>query len=232
MKKRLVAITLTIALICACFTLVIFLTDVPLKSVRRSGNNNYGALAIRDHVIPFQQYGTKLFSTGYLKKNYNRISYFTQQSGEDQKEEIISALSQLLNECDSVDIFLLSHTNYYYRWLEELPDMTLLRKVRLVYNTGCSGAMQVNQWRTLGITRYVAHVSRNSISPVFYFYFLRRYCAGQNLTDAITESNIAMHEKLNRFNKISFGLISVDKETEHESEGGLCKAVDDKKTIR
>jgi hypothetical protein len=59
----------------------------------------------------------------------------------------------------------------------------------LVYNTGCANFSQENIWKAFGIKSYVAHSGDFSESPIFYFYFLRRWTCGYSLEKAVNESN-------------------------------------------
>ncbi|HEY1039069.1 MAG TPA: hypothetical protein VGF30_06665 [Bacteroidia bacterium] len=219
MKPATKAILIISAMIMLAFAGVIFFTDHPVLN-RKKTNEKYGAIAIRDHVIPFQKYGTRLFSLPYLNNYYSEVNYFTENYNGENKTAFISSLQQLLLSHDSVDIYLLAHSNAYYTWIQEI-DKEQRAKIRLVYNTGCSGSYQSYYWKELGIKYYVAHESNQSISPVFYFYFLRRYTNGYSLTEAIDESNAAMHKQLDRIKMISFGNLSVDEKTEFDSEGKL-----------
>ncbi|MFL5754509.1 MAG: hypothetical protein ACJ76F_13940 [Bacteroidia bacterium] len=213
------AITIILALLAVCFCSIVFFTDRPLAFVSIKSNKKFAAIAIRDNVDKFQKYGTRLFTFPFLKKNYQTVVYFTQNEPGDKKQDFLKSVSDLLRDNDSLDIFLLAHSNSYWEWMEEIKDKSLLSRIRLVYNTGCSGYSQAEQWKTIGAKYYVAHRSSQSISPVFYFYFLRRYCAGMPLQESTSQANFAMHEKLRRLNRLSLGCISVDEQIEFESEG-------------
>ncbi len=162
--------------------------------------NNIGAIAIRDNVIPFQKFGTRLYTYPYLNACYGNVVYLTEYRKDEQHSEFVNRLNDLLDHNSCVDIYLLAHANAYYKWVAEL-DSIKRKKIRMVYNSGCSGAGQSEIWLHLGAKSYVAHKGRESISPVFYFYFLRRWCAGYTLHDAVDMANKCMETKLYRFNK-------------------------------
>ncbi len=213
------AIIVTILMILLGFYFAAFFTDHPV-ACQKKNKSDVAAIAIRDNVIYLQKYGTRLFSLPYMKKYYSEVRYFTENYPDEHYDSFVVQLKELLSLHDSVDIYLLAHSNTYYSWVNEI-DSVQLKKIRLVYNTGCSGALQKDEWKRLGVKYYVAHESNQSISPVFYFYFLRRYTNGQGLSEAIKNSNEAMHEKLFRLNLFSLGSISVDEELEYGSEGKL-----------
>ncbi len=150
--------------------------------------SNRAVLAIRDSVPSFQQFGTELFTGPYLKSYYDKSFYFTQKTKKDKKEEIIEALVSLAKKYETVDIFLLAHTNKYLLWFQEVP-LELRRKIRLVYNTGCHNANQGKEWLYLGADSYIGHKGKCSLSPFFYVYFLRRWVSGYSLKAAVDESN-------------------------------------------
>jgi len=218
-SKKSKAVIVTLIMIIPGFYLAAFFTDHPVSGARTT-KGNIAAIAIRDNVISFQKYGTRLFSLPYMNKYYSDVRYFTENYPDEHHSTFIVQLNELLSQHDSVDIYLLAHSNLYYSWVNEI-DEAKRKKIRLVYNTVCSGALQKNEWKDMGVKYYVAHESSQSISPVFYFYFLRRYTNGQSITEAIKNSNEAMHEKLFRLKLFSLGLISVDEELEYGSEGKL-----------
>lgn len=184
-------------LVLLCFAMCMYFLEETLALWRIKPAERKAAIAIRDNVIPFQKYGTRLFTLPYLKKGYSEVVYLTTYEKEEKKKEFIEGLTRLLENNDAVDIFLLAHGNSYYRWVEEI-DTALRKKIRLVYNTGCSGAQQALLWQRLGARSYVAHISEESISPVFYFYFLRRWAAGRPLAKAAAEANLQMLHNLEK----------------------------------
>lgn len=186
------------ALVAACLAIVIFFSDSPILLFRFfSKNKNFAALAIRDNVIPFQKFGSRLFTVPYLDKAYGEVVYLTEFERNAKKSAFIENLSRLLGEYDQVDLYLLAHANDYYLWVAQI-DGALRKKLRLVYNTGCSGASQGDTWLQLGARSYVSHASAESLSPVFYFFFLRRWCAGSTLSEATHEANINLKTRLSR----------------------------------
>jgi hypothetical protein len=217
-RQQIKAWAVIVTLLVICFGTIIFFSDVPIASA--SKRNTWGAIAIRDNVIPFQKVGTALFTRNYLYR-YAESYYYTQNEYDQHHPDFVNKLTKLLKEQDSVDIYLLAHTNYYYEWVSEV-DSSLRKKIHLVYNTGCSGTTQCDVWKKLGVRYYVCHKSNVSISPVFYFYFLRRYLGNYSLRKAIKESNAFMHSRLGRIRMASFGSVAVQEQVEKESEGVLC----------
>jgi hypothetical protein len=210
------AAVVTGVIIITCFGLVIYVIERPVYT--QDVDKKYGVIAIRDHVHSFQKSGTRLFSLPYLNKKYEEVVYFTQGYRDEHRARFVYNLDRLLHTHDSVDVFLLAHSNQYYTWIEEI-DGELRKKIRLVYNTGCSGSLQAPAWERMGVRNYVSHQSPLSISPVFYFYFLRRYGNGYPLEKAIEESNAAMHRVLHHFKTLTFGFASLNEIMEKESEG-------------
>jgi hypothetical protein len=217
--SKTLALIITGIFIIISFVLVIYILESPVFDYDKK-KKEYAVIAIRDNVSPFQKSGTQLFTFPYLRKKYSEVVYYTQNYYDEHRDDFIHSLTRLLDTNDSVDVFLLAHGNIYYKWVEEI-DSKLRKKIRLVYNTGCSGSLQASFWEELGVHCYVAHRSPVSISPVFYFYFLRRYCKGYPLDKAINESNRMMHKNLHRLNVFTFGYTTLDPVVEQESEGKI-----------
>jgi len=214
-------LSVCIFLLCFSFSLVIYFSDAPLllfKGIKKQ--DNCGAIAIRDNVIPFQKFGTRLFTWPYLSSAYNEVIYLTEFKRNHKRKEFIEGLNNLLNDNDSVDVFLLAHANEYYQWVQQI-DSVKRRKIRLVYNTGCSGIAQKDSWLSLGAKYYVGHRSNESISPVFYFYFLRRWCGSEDLGIAVSQSNKNMNEKIKRLGININALILKESEAECASPYNL-----------
>lgn len=187
---------------------ITFFTELPFfDSVNYKYKKLRAVIAIRDNVIPFQKMGTRLFTFPYLSKYYDTLCYYTQYSENDKKTEFISSLNFLLDHYSTVDIFLLAHSNNFIDWVKEV-DSIKISKIRLVYNTGCSGYYQANKWKNMGVNTYVSHIGNNSLSPVFYFFFLRRWCSGNKLKDVVNDSNNEMKEKLSQAERFSFNHIN------------------------
>lgn len=184
------------------FLFIILFAESPFFfSVNKKIRTERAAIAIRDNVIPFQKMGTRLFTFPYLTKFYDTLCYYTQYTEGDKKAEFIKDLNFLLNNYSAVDVFLLAHSNNFIDWVKEI-DSSKISKIRMVYNTGCSGLNQSNQWKEMGVKTYVSHIGNNSVSPVFYFYFLRRWCKGWTLNKAVYNSNLEMKNKLIQFNRL------------------------------
>src|SRR5690606_20863328 len=135
--RRRLALLVTPLLAAAALALVVLAGDVPVLRARSlDTGTTRAAVALRDHVIPFQKWGTKLFTLPHLEEGYDRVYSLTQAYRGDQREELIRALDDALRTHDQVDLFLLAHTSELFTWTGSL-DPALRRKLRLVYNTGC-----------------------------------------------------------------------------------------------
>jgi hypothetical protein len=180
---------LTTAIVLAALGFVLALSDVPIPS-RGNGARagSVAALAVRDHVVPFQKWGTKLFTLPALERHYDEVAYFTQRWQGDRTTDLLTSLSDLLSRHDQVDLFVLAHSNTLVLDVEGL-DPERRKRLRLVYDTGCADAVQARHWLELGADVHVGHPGATSISPVFYFYFLRRWLAGWDVREAASEAN-------------------------------------------
>lgn len=196
-KPKIKAALATCSLLFFAVVLVVFLAEKPVLLFSAKVKSKGAAIAIRDNVRPFEKFGSRLFTWSNLHNVYEHVIYLTEYSKGEKHLEFVRGLDALLNKHDHVDIFLLAHANEYFRWVMEI-DSVKRKKIRLVYNTGCSGNTQKDIWLELGARTYVAHKSSESISPVFYFYFLRRWCAGQLVTNAVQDANKCMEVHLNR----------------------------------
>lgn len=191
MRKKIISLALTVLIFIIASLFLFFITDFPLQAGKKSGLKiKTAAIAIRDNVIPFQKFGTQLFTCPYLEKHYDTLFYFTQYSQGDKQEKFIRSLEYALANYDQTDMYLLAHSNNYYSWLSEI-DTALIHKIRMVYNTGCSNAYQADEWLNAGVSAYVAHTGKSSMSPVFYFYFLRYWTQDGSLLQVVEKSNDA-----------------------------------------
>jgi hypothetical protein len=188
--KRLYAIIGTLGLTFFSYFLVTACTDVVLTPASSSES---AAIAIRDEAPGYEQWGTEHFTTPYLNR-YRQFWYFNQTGRGSRKKEFLNALRFALNKYEHVDLFLLAHTNTYYRWVKEIKP-ALRKKIRLVYNSGCDNLDQGQQWLKMGVQTYVGHPGR-SASPLFYFYFLRRWTHGASVHEAVAASNSGMGKLL------------------------------------
>ena len=205
--KKSKAMGIAMLLPCLAYAVIVALTErvfwdtgAPLGKERRA------AIAIRDNVSPFQKWGSKQFTLPYLDKYYDAAWYFTQAFRGDCKDTFLSTLDTALQRYPEVDIFLLAHSNQYIAWVAEVPSERR-RHIRLVYNTGCRDLRQGDSWLDLGAKAYVGHPGV-SASPVFYFFFLRRWTRGSTLHDAMDESNRLMRLDLARTEVLSFGNVN------------------------
>jgi len=148
------------------------------------------AIAIRDHVIPFQKWGTRQFTLPYLTAYYDKAWYFTQSEKHNHASVFLERLEKALERYEAVDLFLLAHGNHYYLWVSKIPWQKRQR-LRLVYNTGCKDLWQRRMWIGLGAKAYISHPGV-SASPIFYVYFLRRWVLGLPIPEAMDISNRSM----------------------------------------
>ncbi|MCW3054646.1 MAG: hypothetical protein JWN14_3816 [Chthonomonadales bacterium] len=216
MMNRSLAAVIVLLLPCAAYVAVMSVTEWahPLSNVP-TGREKRAALAIRDNVTPFQKWGTHQFTAPYLDRYYDRVWYFTQARSGDSKGEFLAALNTALERYPEVDLFLLAHSNHYIRWVAEVPPAQRAH-LRLIYNTGCYDLTQGADWMQLGAKAYVSHPGE-SASPVFYFYFLRRWSRGMPLKEAKDDSNDLMSSALKRGEVSSFGKLNAA-QIAHESE--------------
>ncbi len=187
MKKR-HAIAVALLLTLGAYVLVAVLVERPFLDTRvPPGREHRAALAIRDDVTPFQQWGSRTFTRHYLDRYYGASWYFTQAKRGHHKKAFIAALEEALERHEQVDLYLLSHSNRYISWVAQLP-LERRERLHLVYNTGCHNLHQGPQWLGLGADAYVGHPG-NSMSSVFYVFFLRRWSRGDTVQEAMDASN-------------------------------------------
>ncbi len=176
------------------------------------------ALVLRDDVTPFQKWGSRQFTQPYLDRYYDAAWYFTQSDRADHKQEFLSSLRNALERYPQVDLILLAHTNRFVEWVAELPPQAR-GQLRLIYNTGCRDLRQGPIWLDLGAKGYIGHPGL-STSPVFYFYFLRRWTRGATAESAMEESNARMRTVLRRLEPLTLGLL--DAERAHRESEAYC----------
>jgi hypothetical protein len=197
--RRRLALVATPLLAALALALVMAAGDRPLARRREPGRaRTRAAIALRDHVIPFQKWGTRLFTLPLLEEAYNDVVYLTQERPGDKRAELVAALERALADHDDVDLFLLAHGNRFVDWVAAI-DPALRARLRLVYNTGCGGAGQADDWLAAGADVYVGHAAPQSMSPAFYFYFLRRWARGWTLDEAVGAANRAAALRLSWF---------------------------------
>jgi len=203
MNKR-IAVAIALLLPCVAYAAVVLLTDRIFCPKHVSpGRERRAALAIRDNVTPFEKWGSRQFTWPYLKAGYDAFWYFTQTSAEDSREAFVRQLQEALERYPEVDLYLLAHHNHYLDWVAQVPAPARSR-LRLVYNTGCRDLRQRAEWLDLGAGAYVGHPGQ-SMSPVFYFFFLRRWTRGYTLGEAINEANQLMRFELNLAKVLTLG---------------------------
>jgi len=222
MKKPTAAVIAAL-LPCVAYVAVVMLTDrifcgwhVP------PGSEHRAALAIRDNVTPFQKWGSRQFTWPYLSGSYDAAWYLTQTNADSSREAFLERLQEALERYPEVDLYLLAHHNHYVDWVAQVPAAARSH-LRPVYNTGCRNLKQGPRWLNLGAKAYVGHPGE-SASPVFYFYFLRRWTRGHTLGEAIDESNRLMRLQLTRVEVCSFGKVPAAKVFEESMAVGAGRS--------
>lgn len=183
-------IGITCAWVALCAFGVMFSTLPPRfdRPAPRAAARRRAAIALRDHVSPFQKYGTKLFMAPTLSHRYDKVYYLTESSPRTLRASLLPTLEEALSRYEDVDLFLAAHGNGIVSWLKVLPEAKR-RRLRLVYNTGCANAYQADAWAEIGARAYVGHPGTISASPIFLVFFMREWVAGAPLDEAVTESN-------------------------------------------
>jgi hypothetical protein len=217
--NRALAALVAVGLGGAAYAVMVALTDrIFLDTAVPPGRGVRAALAMRDDVTPFQKWGSRNFTANYLERYYDAAWYFTQTSTDDCRQQFRLALAEALAHYRAVDLFLLAHSNTFVTWVAGLPP-ALRRRLRLVYNTGCGDLGQGPLWLHLGAKAYVGHPGA-SASPVFYFYFLRRWTRGRRLGEVLDEANGLMDAALQRAELLSLG--NLDAHEAFEQSRAFC----------
>jgi hypothetical protein len=204
------ALATTAALGVACALIVPVVTDVPLADVGvPPGNERRAAVAIRDDVTPFQKWGSREFTLPYLERYYGKAWYFTLSGAPSQVKDFSSAVGRALTEYAAVDLYLLAHSNELSEWVAILPEVDRQR-LRLVYNTGCTDLKQGPHWLELGAKAYVGHAGE-SMSPVFYVFFLRRWTRGTDLHVAVQDGNRRAFRVFDTLGLVSLGALDPER---------------------
>lgn len=180
---------LTGSFLLAAMLCVFVLTDWPrIFSSERYTQKKISAIAIRDNVSNLEKRGSALFTIPYLQKNYFKYNYLEAKHDWISAREFCPYAEELLKNSDSLDVYILSHGNVFYEWFYQM-DTSLLKRIRLVYNTGCNNDSQYVCYKGFQVSHYVGHTGENSISPLFYFYFLRRMCGRESICASVESSN-------------------------------------------
>ena len=136
-----------------------------------------------------------LFSADQLNKQrvYNSIRAMYDLDPEGQKllrSQFSDKVISMLEQNDALDIYILGHTNYADHFLlSQIPEK-LRRKIRLVYNTGCSDGREKNikSWIEQKVSAVVAH-SEYTWSPLFMYRFLINWNLGYSIADSVSNTN-------------------------------------------
>ncbi len=210
----------TAAIAAAVVVFLLIATDRPFLPASIVATE-HAAFAIRDEVSAFEEWGTRAFTTSHLDAAYAEVLYVTQatRDGSD-RVAILERLGDLLDRSETVDLFLLAHTNDYMAWIAELSSERRSR-IRLVYDTGCFGDRHAASWIAIGAKAFVGHPG-NSVSPVFYTSFLRRWARGWSVAEATESANARTARSLAIGAALSFGAFDAEAvfaETEASTRG-------------
>ncbi len=187
MTKR-AAFFITLGIVAVTNSAAIVLSDFSFFPGQSKREYSAAAIAVRDDVAAYQKTATKLFTKPYLNKLYDDFIYLEEKNPEEQEMKFTSGLTRLLRQYDSVDIYLLAHGNSMISWVYKI-DSQLRRKIRLVYNCGCNNARQYKDWAGLGVKYYLGHSGAKSLSPIFFYFFIRRRADGRSLDKSIAAAN-------------------------------------------
>lgn len=154
------------------------------------GREQRAAVAIRGADPPVVLWLSKVFTLPYLERYYAQTTYITELPDTDPQAAFVAGLQETLDQYETVDVFILAHSNHYEEWMGAI-DPALRRRIRLVYNTGCGNVSTAPAWIEAGAATSVAHPGESS-SPIFFFFFLRRWTLGENIDHAVDESNARM----------------------------------------
>jgi hypothetical protein len=176
------------------FPLVLLLLAGCDKAAPAVPRPTVAAVAIRDVVPGYQQWGTEQFTVPKLESGYDQHWYFTEEKRGEKHKAFVGALTAATQKYDAVDVWLLAHGNRYIEWVAEVPAADRAR-IRLVYNTGAGDSDQGRSWLRLGVQAYVSHPGGN-VAPLFYLRFLPLWLEGKPLKDAVDEANKAMKDDL------------------------------------
>lgn len=152
------------------------------------------ALAIRDDVSGWQEWGTRLHTEPFLQFAYTSYVYLEEDGTFDLHQTLEHELRSLLERHDRVDLFVLAHTSRYLHSVERI-EPELRGKLRLIYNTGAGDLQQADRWIELGARAYVGHPGANN-APLFYVQFLPLWLEGAPLEDAVAEANVRTKEAM------------------------------------
>lgn len=204
LKSRKILVNIFYIITIACiYGLLYFINDNESLSNKYTFNNSRAVLTIRDSAESYEQFFTEYFTKKYFMKSYNESVYVNLKSKIKDKNFVLASLVYLLEKYDQVDVFILAHTNKYSKWVDDIPS-NLRTKIRLVYNSGCKNAFQSEDWVNNGVTSYVGHKGETSLSPIFFYYFLRRWINGYNLENAVNASNQKSKQSIKYIDKMNF----------------------------
>lgn len=113
-----------------------------------------------------------------------------------KKQNIREALQRLAENATTVDVWVFAHTNEEFQAFFGVESNSLIRKIRLLYNSGCRDASQgASMASLLPNGAYVGHVG-NSSSPAYLPHFERAYFSGAAIETAVTQANQDLQREL------------------------------------
>jgi hypothetical protein len=195
------ATTLCCAIVALVFSLWFY--GGPAASRQSGDKSRRAALAFRDRVPAYQELVSSTLARSLFADEYDRFEYIT-QSKRGETHQLRETLEELLEEYEVVDLFLLSHSNYFVFDIASL-DWSLTQRLRFVYDTGCADLELGRVWLRLGANAFVGHAAERSLSPLFFLYFARRWIKGVHLDEAVEEANSRSLSRLE-----TFGLTGLD----------------------
>lgn len=191
-----------------CLIIAFMLSDCSLHT-REVTYTHRAAIVIRGPNDFFQQWVTKAFTVGVLNNSYSQITYYNQKNADDKKVKFISKVTDTLKKYPITDIFLLGHgTRRYLFWVENYIPKSLRRKIRLVYHSGCGSILHGKDWIKQGAISYVGHGEGMSWSPVFFYFFLRRWVRGYTLYQSVKEANMLAYVDMRVIHFISLNMFA------------------------
>lgn len=200
-KKKLAQILSLLSFSSAIF-FVFMLNDNEFLKTSNTNDKDHGAVfVIRDSVPAYQRFFTAYFIKDYLSKYYDAVVYECQESQQGAPKRTMIQLQELLKKYEKVDILIMAHTNQYQKWLTTISPK-LRSRIRLVYNSGCTNALQYKEWLGLGISAYVGHKGKISLSPFFFISFLRKWVNGKTLQYAVNSANSLLPIQIAYFDHI------------------------------
>ncbi len=97
----------------AALAAVLALSACERPSASPVGKARVAAVAVRDEVPAYQQWGSEGFTVPFLKSGYDKHWYLTETALTVKGEALREALDEATREYDQVDLFILTHGNHF-----------------------------------------------------------------------------------------------------------------------